>query len=225
MNSKIIILLLIQIICINCYSQKFYLDANNKKITSKIFQKNWRDDKLNLYRWDYIKKDSGRVAKLCDNQFRFFKVNYDTICKEIGSITKKKLPKNATIIIEFIHANDLCNSEENPNKWDRDKLNHRDLVSNEPRNNIKFNNSNNFYLVVFDKDIDADLYITSIENFCVDKNNFFKNTFLQKPAFCGSYIALKPDGYLLVRNGEFRADFFLSYLEPSVWCETFKGFE
>lgn len=225
MNYKIIILLLIQIISANSYSQKFYLDENNKKITRQIFQKKWRDDELNLFRWDYIKKDSGRVAKLCSNQFRFFRANYDTICKEIRSLTKKKLPENATIIIEFIHANDLCNSQENPNSWDKGRLNNRELFLNEVRNNIKNNNIKNIYLVVFDKDINTNSYINSIENFYIDINNFFKNTFFQKPALCGSYLALKPDGYLLIRNGEFRADFLLKYLDSSIWSEIFKGVE
>jgi hypothetical protein len=225
MKTKIIILFLLQIVSQNSYSQKFYIDENNKKINSDIFQKNWRDDKLDLYRWDYIKKDSGRVAKLYKNQFRFFKVNYDTICKEISSITKKVIPKNATIIIEYVYSNDLCSSNEKPNEWNRERLKYRDLFLDGVRISLKSNNINNFYIVVFDKDIILDKYISSIENFCIDKNNFFKTNFFQKPALCGSYMVLKSDGYLLLRNGEFRSDFFLKYLEPSIWSEIFKGKE
>lgn len=81
--KKIPAFLLSILLSINTFSQDLYLDENNNAIESDVFQKNWRDTKLNLYRWDYIKKDSGRVAKLFRNEFNYFKANYDTICKEI----------------------------------------------------------------------------------------------------------------------------------------------
>jgi hypothetical protein len=220
--KKIPAFLLLILVSINTFSQDLYLDENNDVIESEVFQKNWRDTKLNLYRWDYIKKDSGRVAKLFRNEFNYYKANYDTICKEIKKITNKEIPSNANIIIEFIFSHDYCNSSEKENEWSKRRLKNRLNFLSEVTANVKSNNSANYYIVLFDKGLIINDYINTIDFFYCDKNNYFKSTFFKYPAFCGSYLLIKPDGFVLNINGESRADFLVNYLDPINWKKTFQ---
>lgn len=206
----------------NCLAQKtIYINETNKEISSDEFQKKWRDENYNLYRWDYKQKDSGKVAKLYRNENNYFKVNYDSICIEVKKITNKEIPKEAIFIIEYVFFNDLCTDIKKPNEWNKYRLTQKKDFFSDVNSNVKSFNSNIYYIVVFDKNLIIDNYISSINNFYIDKNYFFKSNFLQKPAFCGSFILIKPDGHVFVKNGESRADFLLKYLEPENWNKIF----
>ncbi|WP_300571028.1 hypothetical protein [Flavobacterium sp.] len=219
--KKIIFLVIISCFTLNSFSQKrVYIDENGNVADEVKFLKRWRDTDNELSRWDYIKKDSGRVQKLSKNLHNLYKVDYDTILENLNKLLVTKIPKNKTLIIEFIYLYDLCNDDK-INFWSKSKLKFWNSFSYPTKKRIEKENSDIIYITLFDKDIVIDPYISTIENFKIDKNNFFKANFFKKPTLCGSYLVIKPDGYALVRNGEYTADRMLQYLEPQVWNQTF----
>ena len=218
---KMLFSLIMFLVCLNLFSQKIYLNENGIEINKEKFLENWRNEELNLYRWDYIKKDSGRVAKLNTNRFNYFKVNYDTIIKQLNVLSKKIIPNDAIIIIEYEFSNDLC-SAENENKWTKNRLKTRHDFLAFVEKKIHDENAKNYYFKLFDKDLVISDYIDSIDNYIIDKNDFFKTNFFNNPALCGSHVLIKPDGFAMVKNGEDRTDFLLKYLEQKVWDEIFK---
>jgi len=59
------------------------------------------------------------------------------------------------------------------------------------------------------------------EYFYSDRNNYFRNNYFIRPTLCGSFAALKPNGELLIRNGENRLDLFAEVLEKENWSNFF----
>jgi hypothetical protein len=220
MNKSIFIIACL--FSLNCFSQKtIYLDENNNEIEVSEFQTKWRNRELNLFRWDYFKNSNEKVAQLHQNKFNFFNVNYENLSSELNKITNKKTPADTNFIIEYVFSNDLCSSDQNANEWSKERLKKRAEFLKSVKSTINSVDSKVRYIVVFDNKLLINDYIKSIDFFFVDQSDFIKSSFLQQPAFCGSFILIKPDGNVLVSNGENRADFLLNYFEPITWNKIF----
>ncbi|MFV9483013.1 hypothetical protein ACNI3T_04205, partial [Christiangramia sp. ASW11-125] len=59
------------------------------------------------------------------------------------------------------------------------------------------------------------------EKFYIDQENFFRNNIFIQPTLCNSFAAIKPNGQILVRNGESRIDFFAKFLMDENWSQFF----
>lgn len=78
------------------------------------------------------------------------------------------------------------------------------------------------YLKFFEEGITLQNNPASPEEFFYsDTENFLKNTLFQNPSFCGSFALIKPNGQVLIRNGENTAGLMADYLEPEIWNQLF----
>ena len=59
------------------------------------------------------------------------------------------------------------------------------------------------------------------EYFFTDKSNFIQKNIFPTPTLCGSFAAIKPNGDILVKNGENRIDLFAQYLKDENWNNFF----
>lgn len=86
---------------------------------------------------------------------------------------------------------------------------------------IKNVNPNIINFVIYDKKLEVDSYIENITGFGIDAYNFFRDNIFKYPTLCGSIAVIKPDGNMLVRNGEFDPSHMLKYTDEKSWNETF----
>ena len=87
---------------------------------------------------------------------------------------------------------------------------------------IKATHQNVLYLKFFEERIALKNKPDSPEEyFFSDKENFLKNSLFKDPSFCGSFALIKPNGQVLIRNGESTADIIANYLNPEIWYRLF----
>ena len=158
-----------------CFSQRqepIYLDENGNEIDFYTFRNKWFDNSLLLSRWDSLGKNKIRYAKLNRNLYQAGKYDYGIIKQEVEKIINSKIPENSTILINYIHKDDLCNSKSS-NYWSRSKINVRKRWLKPWLE--KFIANNLFYISLFENGITLNRKPNLInEIFFTDKSSFFK---------------------------------------------------
>src|SRR5690606_5289039 len=195
---------------------KNHLDENGNLVKHKDFQKRWRNKENNLFRWDYINERGKREAKLFSPLYTGYQVNYPFFVQQLEKLTNKNFPKNLTIILSYTYLNDLC-SNESSNNWNRQKILSWKEFTNQQKNIIE-ETQDRIFLEFFE----AGIALENAENkldeyFFIDKGNFLRNNLFQQPSLCGSYAIIKPDGEVLVRNGEYDLLYMVQHLNPVNW--------
>ncbi|HLU81726.1 MAG TPA: hypothetical protein VK010_06575 [Flavobacteriaceae bacterium] len=57
--------------------------------------------------------------------------------------------------------------------------------------------------------------------FYKDKDNYFRQNIFKTPALCGSWAIVKPEGNILIQNGESSLSLALKLMEPKYWSKIF----
>lgn len=194
-----------------------HLDENGEEITAPEYQKRWRNKENNLVRYDYIAKDTGRVASLFSPRYSKYLVKQPLFFTTIEEITGKEFPINTIFLIEYKYVNDLC-SAKSTNHWNQQVIKNRKSFYTPNKEEIEKRNSEIVVLNFFEEGISLSNSPNSREEyFFQDKDNFLRSTIFRNPSFCGSYALIKPNGQTLVRNGESHTLFLEKHLEPKIW--------
>lgn len=194
-----------------------YLDTKGNKVNSQEFRAAWN----NSARWDYIDKEGNRVNTLHDTVYLMFEIKYDEFREKLENLTNQEIPSNATILIEYVFANDLCSSITPNNSWTTARISKRKRFMNRHLKELK-RDDNYFVVFLFQSEIKLDTNPNNdSEYFFSDRNNYLRNNYFIKPTLCGAFAALKPNGELLIRNGENRIDLFAQYLKDENWNKFF----
>lgn len=202
------------------HSQKtIYLDVNGKKISKNEYQKKWIDQELFLTRWDSIGKNGKRYATLKNNLYQRGVFNHNTIIQQLQKITGKKIQDSLIIILEFYYKDDLCNLVWD-NKWTKSDIKERKSFIIPIKDYLA--SKNILFFSLFEDDIDLkNKPNDKNEFFYSDLNNFFRSELFIEPTLCGSHAIIKPNGEILIKNGENRADFMSGHLKPEIWNRFF----
>src|SRR5690606_3796701 len=105
---KLIPLLLIIISCgtpqpasLDNWENWVYKDQNGNQITLEEFRKKWGNKDNNLVRYDYIDKDTGRVASLVEPVYSRYQVKYAEFSRKLGEITGKESLKTQSFFLNI----------------------------------------------------------------------------------------------------------------------------
>ncbi len=214
------------IILVSHYSlgqEKIYLDEDGNKVNQIEFRKKWSDKELLLSRWDSIGKNKKRYATLKKDLYQYGNFTHSSLITELEKITGKKIQDSLIIILEFYYKDDLCNSVWD-NKWTKSDIKERKEFITPIRDYLYSNDMILFCL--FEKTIQLKNNPNSeTEFFFSDLNSFFRNKIFLNPTLCGSHAIIKPNGEVLVRNGENRADYMTGHLKPEIWNRFFNDKE
>ncbi|MFP4845172.1 hypothetical protein [Winogradskyella sp. PE311] len=195
--------------------ERIYLDEKGDSISLNEYRKK----RGNFSRWDSIDSKEIRYSILRP-QYLFGLADYAKVKEELEKTILKKIADSSTIIIEYYFKNDLCSSKRK-NKWGRYKINNRKKFLKSIKKEL--NDKGITFICLFEEGI---VLMNNPKNkkefFFSDKTNFFKSKLFTHNALCGSFAAIKTNGEILVRNGEYRADRFAEYLKPENWSLFFK---
>ena len=200
---------------------QYWINENGKSITSDVFVSKWRYDKSDYARWDYRAQDSIRVARLTQQKFATYQIDYKLFLSYFQELSNKVYPENSIFLIEYHFLNDYCDGEPT-NVWEYDKVDRRSNYTDKQKSEINKVDQNIVYLVILEEGIKFRMKKNSKEYYFTDKNNFLRKSIFVNPSLCGSFLITKPDGKTLVRNGEFNATMMIEYLKPNYWDSIFK---
>jgi len=195
---------------------KYWIDENGKSIPKELFLDKWRSTDFKFARWDYIAKDSGRVAKTSHPKLSLYAIDYPLFLKYINRITNKNLSDSTILLIEFKFKDDLCGSNTS-NTWGKSRIKDRKIYTDEWKKIVETKNPNLVYLVIFEKEIVLQNSNNDTEYFFSDSEDLLRKKIFLDPALCGSFLLSKPDGKSIVRNGENTAEKMAVYLDPKIW--------
>ena len=210
-------------ILLNCVSYgqsanktKFWLDENGKSLPEALFLEKWRAQDSEYARWDYIAKDSGRVAKAAHPRLNLYTLNHPFFLDYINRVTNKKLSANTILLIEFAYKDDFC-SRDSSNKWKKLRIKNRKIYTDKWKKSIESKNPNLVYLVFHEKEIILQNSNSATEYFFSDTEGLLRKHIFLDPTLCGSYLLSKPDGKTMVLNGENTAERIAENLDPKIW--------
>lgn len=166
-----------------------------------------------------VKKDSGKVFQISAPKYEIYKVNHDIVLENISKIKKEIHKDSLTYLIQYFYKDDTTFLDEENNFLDKNGSYLKFIIN--MKRNVEKINPNIKVLFVFEKGIDISI-VGKRKSFIIDEDLFFKNQFLKKSILCGSFLLIKPNGELLVRNGEYRLDKMAEHLNPEIWDTIFK---
>ncbi len=187
------------------FSQKeISKDENGKIITEAEFQAKWRNDNLDLYRWDYM-ENKKRICTLKKGQIQSPELDYDKTIKILEKKLDTVFTKNAIVVLDFWYYNDICSISRNDN-WPSTEL--REVKEFNERNFVKIrerlrkNNQELYVFYIFEKNSKVKKKKKDyFKSFIEDSDNFFREKYFKEQAMCGSDLIITPSGTLLY-NGE-----------------------
>lgn len=194
-----------------------FLDENSEIIDKEAFLKRWRDDHQGLMRWDYIEENK-RHAKLDRPVFYAFTVAYPELQDFISNSTGKQFDDNSIFLINYHFKDDLCTTDFKQKIWDEQQIKKRKGFLNRIKKDIEQEPEPLVYLHFFEEGVPLEnTPEMEGEYFFMDKQNYLRKSIFKKPALCGAFAVVKPNGQLLLRQGEYRVDWMLQYLKQENW--------
>lgn len=192
-----------------------YLDINGDTLSSKDFSQKLRSDDDPKSQW-ISKNNKGKEIRSLVNRYMIGKSSFKKIALELSKVTGKVISEDKTILIEYIYSNDMCYSNNRDNNWSKSEINKRKAFLKPVVKSI--DTKQYLFIILFEKDIKLmNKPMNESEYFFTDSRGYFRDQIFKTPTICGSYAAIKPNGEILVRNGESRIDFFMKHLQPEYW--------
>ncbi|PQV51192.1 hypothetical protein CLV33_101113 [Jejuia pallidilutea] len=148
------------------------------------------------------------------------KIQINEIKKQIENLTSRVIDSSKNIFISYYYKDDLCSTSID-NKWARTEIKEMKRYYKPQIKKIK--HTGTIFICLFEQGIFLKNKPKSkYEYFYTDTNNFFRNNIFKSPTLCGSYALFKPNGEVLIFNGESRPDFMIKNLKSKKWNTFFK---
>ncbi len=215
-----IILIILLINCCFSFSQnyKYVLDPKGKLSDLQTLFKTYPDNAVEFR----IVKDSGKVFQITAPRYLTYKVNYTVFKTKISQITHQLYNDSTIFVFQFYYKNDTTLLTEN-NVFDEQKRDFKNFIK-EMKRSIEKKYPNVIIFLIFENGIifsNFNKVPSKREVFYSDKGNFFKGNLFKKSILCGSQCIMKPNGEIVVRNGEYRLDRMIDNLKPENWNQLF----
>ena len=216
MSRKLLFAILIVSFFISCTTQQIYLDENGKEISEEEFQQKWRNKNLDFTRWD-AREGNKRVAKLSGPTYEQYVISYGPFLKNLESITAQKFNDSTIFMIKFYHLDDVCSSKWS-NTWNRSTIKERKQFLQPRIDKLEQDYKEVKFLQFFEDGYNLKKPMASEnEYFFTDTSDFLKKTLFRNPTLCGSFALVKPNGQVLVRNGEHTIPLMARHLDKENW--------
>ena len=217
---KFFLFALIIVSCSTLSTKRYYLDENGNQVSEDSFLKKWRTPKLDFARWDAV-NDTARIARLSHPVFEQYALSYPPFHKNLEKMTGKEFNDSTIFLLQYRYFDDLCTSKQT-NNWKRNAVRERKHFLDSITEETLTKNDQLVFLHFFEEGIELANHPGSPEEyFYMDTKNFLKKSIFTNPTLCGSFALVKPNGQVLVRNGEFRSDWMAEYLKEEYWALIF----
>jgi len=199
---------------------KYKLDPFGKK-TNKSFMSlaSQYPDNAMAFR---ITADSGRVYQFNAPKYAAYKVNYVNFREKLEDITGRKLSDSTIFIINYNYKDDVCSDSYSNVLTDEmiaSKKNYFDIH----KTFIEKTYKNTMFICLFETGITLSKKgHTEEEYFFTDLNHFFRKNIFLNTIVCGSDAIIRPEGLVLVHNGESRPDWIANHLNSDIWNSLFQ---
>lgn len=222
---KFLKFLLLSLIVISCAIQpssdsQYHFDEDGQSVPAEKFLERWRNKENGLSRWD-SKNDTARVMRLSQNLYEQYVLSYPAFNANLEKLTGRQFDDSTTFLLEYVYLDDLCNAQRT-NSWSKKQIEERKEFLDPIKAETEINHKKLVFLHFYEEGITlANNPNAQEEYFFTDVNNFLRNSVFQSPTLCGSFALIKPNGQVLVRNGESRMDWIAKYLQEEVWAQFF----
>lgn len=216
---KFLNLILFVFLFCSCKAQNTfkYFDLEGNSISEKSFQNKMQNG--DLVRWGTMKAGEKHI-QLAGPRFQTYVISYPSLLSTLKNLTGKDYPANTIFLLEYYYVDDICTSSEN-NK-NRAFIRERKDFLNPIKDKLEEDHENLVFLSFFEEGISLSNHPEKeAEYFYQDQGNYLRNSIFRNPAMCGSYALIKPEGEVLVRNGEHRPDRMAELLKPEYWDQVF----
>lgn len=202
------------------YSQEYHVFADVAgNIISEEDYKEQSKDKL-LWRYNY--QDSLIVNQIIDApEWETRTSTYSLAKKYIENTTGLKYPDETIFLIDYFLHNDYCFTLENQKFWNDaeagifyDRFLPQVKTVERTYKNLKV-------ILLLQQELSIPQNDKKREIFFKDIGNHFKNKFLKTPATCGHQILIKPNGEMLIHNGEHPIDWIAKKSKKKEWMTFF----
>lgn len=195
-------------------TKSYYYDVNGDEMTEEAFLEKSRQKEY--YLWVRMIEDSIREVHLKKPRFKILQIDHDIFLNQVENLTGKKFSNTLTFLILYKYRDDECI---NKNKVNKIYLNNR-------RSYYKYfmekkENENLILLVFYENGILVSNKNKKEKFFYKDKDNYFRQNIFKTPALCGSWAIVKPEGNILIQNGESSLSLALKLMEPKYWSKIF----
>lgn len=198
-----------------------YVDEDGTAMKEADFQAKWKDPESGIARWDTV-ADGKRVAQFSGPRYQTYMLSYPAFRRNMEETTGKDFDANTIFLIEYRYRNDQCSSR-HTNDWNRSVIRQRKQFLAPQKKQLEEEYANLRFFHFFEEGIalsnDPD---SEQEYFFEDRENFLRQAIFKNPSLCGSFAIVKPNGEVLIYNGESRPDRMARHLEETSWQLFFK---
>jgi len=219
MKSLFSILLFITCVSTANAQENRYADENGNALNNEDYYEKWRNKDLSYSTWLHVDEKGITHHTLKQDLFLKGVFNYQEIKTQMEILISRKVPDSNTILIEYRYKDDLCTPRWD-NKWTKAEIADRKFYLDTYREDLEQKNIT--FIVLFE----AGMTLKNNprkknEYFFMDSENYFRNKLFKSPTLCGSFALIKPNGQVLIRNGEYRADVMAELLNNEIWVHFF----
>jgi hypothetical protein len=222
--KKILLLIFIVPLLQSCLSTQkstretsVWLDEQGKEVSEEKYRNKWGKDG-GFARWDKV-EDGKRIATLPKPIYERLQGSYQGLHTILENLSGKEYENNTTFLLDYVYKDDFCSSKYS-NNWNKSTTKERKKFLDPQKKEIEKKYENVVILHLFQEGV---TFKSSEDNcyFYTDTKNIILKNLFQEPAFCGSHAIIKPDGKILIRNGEYRLDWMAEFIEPENWNKIF----
>ncbi|MCB7481169.1 hypothetical protein [Christiangramia sediminis] len=197
---------------------EYYLDETGKSIEGSTFMAKFHDSANPYAAWNYIAKDSGMVSEISHLKYETYLVSYEKFLLQMEQLTGKNFYDNPTFILSYNFRDDYCTNDRPPNDYSKIRINQRFNYLNPKIKTLKKEYRNTEFLKIFESGISLPEFSEKQRAyFFLDSTNFLREKVFRNPTLCGSYAIIKPNGQMLIRNGEYGLSGISNHLDPDIW--------
>ena len=207
--------------CVTPKITKSYLDENGNTISRKKFYNAWHHN-ASKGRWDTKKGDTIEARLTAKPRIERLEGNYQLLSIILEELSHKRYPRNTIFLISYYFKDDLCNPARNSsnNNWQKHRVAALRKHVAPQKVTIEKQYKNVKTLVITQEGINYEP-IKDFDYLFTDTNNRIFNHIFREPSLCGGFAIIKPNGQILVSNGESRLDFTAQYIDPEFWEKSF----
>ena len=201
---------------VNAQRVKYYLDLDGNEINKQVREDLLKNHPGIFSSWDYIAKDSGRVSRITNRYYTGI-LKEKNIKKYIESVTKTTYADSTIFFISYNFIRDLC-STFSDRKISRNSILQRKKFITPRKKFIEKKYNNVVYLEFFESEVVLkNTPQSKKEYFYSDIGGLLKEFIFLKPQNCGAIAIIKPNGQILVNNGESNSTIIAQLLLDKNW--------
>ena len=223
---KIALFLFIALIINSCSVYKvpstdYYLDKNGNSISKEAFDAKLISGDGDFALWKYAARDNSMVIRFSHPVYETYNINYRQFKESMTILTGNAYTAKTTFILHYTFKDDYCTNQA-PNEWNSQRVGNSYRYISRHIKQLEKEYPQVKYSSHFENGIKLpELKEKQSEFIFKDQYDFLRKNIFRNPSLCGSYAIIKPNGEMLIRNGEYGLQGILEHLKPTNWSQFF----